>query len=131
MPLLLCRGAQSTMKAVHQTLCHMFDCIITTVKATEDDLKWIVPIVLTAEESQTRETMKGDLKLEYTVPDLPVTETITVKFSVSDVSEMWKTYVITQFLQSKLIGILLLKMVFLFSGSLKTRSRRMMLLPMN
>ncbi|XP_011299926.1 uncharacterized protein [Fopius arisanus] len=88
LPLLLCRGTKSAMKAVHMTLGSMFDCHVVALPATEDDLKWLVPIVL--QPSHTDDPpQKGEARLEYKVPGLPITDSISIKFEVADLTKMW------------------------------------------
>ncbi|XP_063995192.1 uncharacterized protein LOC135172768 [Diachasmimorpha longicaudata] len=88
LPLLLCRGTKSAMKAVHITLGNMFDCHVVALPATEDDLKWLVPVVLQPSHKDDP-PQKGEARLEYRVPGLPITDSITVKLEVADLTKMW------------------------------------------
>lgn len=86
LPLLLCRGTKSAMKAVHVTLGYMFDCHVVELAATEDDLKWLVPIVLQPIGSD--DAQKGLARLEYRIPGLPITDSITIKIESADLAKM-------------------------------------------
>ncbi|XP_015112782.1 uncharacterized protein LOC107038280 [Diachasma alloeum] len=88
LPLLLCRGTKSAMKAVHMTLANMFDCHVVALPATEDDLKWLVPVLLQPSHKDDP-PQKGEARLEYRVPGLPVTDSITIKFEVAELIKMW------------------------------------------
>ena len=91
-PLLLCRAAKSSMIAVHTTICHMFDCIVVALPATEDELTWLVPILLDPNMNEN-ETESGEIRLEYRVPGLTDSSNIIVKFDHSALSKLWKAYV--------------------------------------
>ncbi|XP_031827318.1 uncharacterized protein LOC116424713 isoform X2 [Nomia melanderi] len=84
LPLLLCRGTKSSMVTIHNLLSHMFDCMIIELPAQEDDLMWLIPIVIipTNVEEQSKHT--SEISMEYRIPDLPDTNAIVVKFQVLD-----------------------------------------------
>lgn len=69
------------------TLGNMFDCHVVALPAAEDDLKWLVPVVL--QQNSKDDPPKGLARLEYRVPGLPITDTITVRFDVADLTKMW------------------------------------------
>ncbi|KYN01567.1 PREDICTED: centromere protein L-like [Cyphomyrmex costatus] len=87
LPLLLCRGTSSCMNAVHTIIGRMFDCLIVTLPANEDDLRWLVPIIITA-TNKDESIVFGEVQMEYTVPGLPVTDVIKVKFHSSNLKEI-------------------------------------------
>lgn len=87
LPLLLCRGTRSCMNAVHTIIGRMFDCLIVTLPANEDDLRWLVPIIITI-NNKDEPIISGEVQMEYTVPELPLTDAIKVKFHSSDLKEI-------------------------------------------
>lgn len=91
LPLLLCRGTKSGMNAVHVVLGNMFDCQIVQLSATEEDLKWLVPIVLNPSGDDVVD--KGEVKFEYRVPGLPASDSITTKNNTKDLIKLWNAYV--------------------------------------
>ncbi|XP_076298404.1 uncharacterized protein LOC143217728 [Lasioglossum baleicum] len=82
LPLLLCRGTRSSMNAIHTLLSRMFDCVIIELSAQEDDLMWLIPIIITPTSNERHS--KGEIRMEYRIPGLPDTNAIVVKFQVSD-----------------------------------------------
>ncbi|KAL6266678.1 hypothetical protein P5V15_003742 [Pogonomyrmex californicus] len=88
LPLLLCRGTRSCMDAVHSIIGCMFDCVIMALPAKEYDLNWLVPIIIVANNEEDQPIVSGEVKMEYTVPELPVTDTITIKFPTSDLRKI-------------------------------------------
>ena len=96
LPLLLCRGTQSAMKAVHSIISQMFDCIIVTLPATDNDLKWLLPINLIPETNAEKKWKSQLVILEYVVPELPISDSILVKFKTADLQELWTTYVLSR-----------------------------------
>ena len=80
LPLLLCRGTVGAIRTVHNVLSHMFDCMIIALPVHEDDLIWLVPIIITPinKEKQTKST--DEIRMEYRIPELKNTDTITIKF---------------------------------------------------
>ncbi|XP_012527706.1 uncharacterized protein LOC105831827 [Monomorium pharaonis] len=88
LPLLLCRGTSSCMDAVHTIIGHMFDCLIVTLSANEDDLSWLLPIIIMATDKEDQPIVDGEVQIEYTVPELPVTDTIIIKFHTSDLRKI-------------------------------------------
>ncbi|XP_033211822.1 centromere protein L-like [Belonocnema kinseyi] len=89
LPLLLCRGTQNAMKTVHSIVSRMFDCTIVALPITDNDLKWLLPINLSPESNNSRKVKNELILLEYVVPRLPLTDTISVKFRVEDLKELW------------------------------------------
>ncbi|XP_043484134.1 centromere protein L-like [Leptopilina heterotoma] len=88
LPLLLCKGTQSTIGAVHSVLSRMFDCIVTPLPINEHDLKWLTAINLSALGSKGKS--KDDLMIfEYVVPRLSIADTINVKFTYRDLRKLW------------------------------------------
>ncbi|KAG7201701.1 hypothetical protein KM043_004429 [Ampulex compressa] len=87
LPLLLCRGTKSGREAVHNTLSRMFDCMVIALPAKEDDLMWLIPIVITQSSKEKEPKDKDEIHMEYIVPGLSVTDTITVKFRIKDLSK--------------------------------------------
>ncbi|KOX70729.1 hypothetical protein WN51_02153 [Melipona quadrifasciata] len=84
LPLLLCRGTVGAIRTVHNVLSHIFDCMIIALPVHEDDLIWLVPIIITPinKEKQTKRT--DEIRMEYRIPELKNTDTITIKFLVLD-----------------------------------------------
>lgn len=88
LPLLLCRGTRSCMKVVHSTLSRMFDCLIIKLPIEEDDLIWLLPIIIIPMSKEEYPSENEEVRLEYTVPGLPVTDTITITLYSSDLVEI-------------------------------------------
>ncbi|KAL0103480.1 hypothetical protein PUN28_017616 [Cardiocondyla obscurior] len=82
LPLLLCRGTQSCMNAAHDIIGRMFDCQIVALPANEHDLNWLIPIIIMATDKEEQPILSGEVRMEYVVPELPVSDTITVTFDV-------------------------------------------------
>lgn len=89
LPLLLCRGTKSAMNAVHTVVGHMFDCQIVAMSATEDELEWLVPMMLISADNEQREYDKNQIRLEYRIPGLIATDTISLDFEISTLSKLW------------------------------------------
>ena len=94
LPLLLCRGTQSAMKTVHSIVSRMFDCTIVALPITDNDLKWLLPINLCPETIKKKKVQDDLILLDYVVPGLPLTDTISVKFRVQDLKDLWTAYVL-------------------------------------
>ncbi|XP_015594461.1 centromere protein L isoform X2 [Cephus cinctus] len=91
LPLLLCRGTQSGTRAVHIIIGHMFDCMIVALDASQDDLLWLLPIILTPASDEEETSKSSEVSLEYRIPGLPLTDTINVKFLLSTLVTIWKS----------------------------------------
>lgn len=92
MPLLLCRGTHNSMDAVHNIIGCMFDCLVVALPANEDDLSWLIPIIIMATNKEEQPILSGEVQMEYIVSGLPVTDTITVKFHTSDLRKILSVY---------------------------------------
>ncbi|XP_011169215.1 uncharacterized protein LOC105202410 [Solenopsis invicta] len=88
LPLLLCRGTHSCMNAVHDIIGRMFDCLVVALPVNEDDLSWLLPIIIIASDKDDQPIVDGEVQMEYIVPELPVTDTITVKFHTLDLRKI-------------------------------------------
>ncbi|KAK2579356.1 hypothetical protein KPH14_008305 [Odynerus spinipes] len=84
LPLLLCRGIPTCMNAVHSTLSRMFDCLIIALRVKEDDLMWLLPIVMIPVNDEEYPKNTEEVRLEYVVPGVPKTDTIIVKLGSLD-----------------------------------------------
>ncbi|XP_068974998.1 uncharacterized protein [Bombus flavifrons] len=84
LPLLLCRGTPSAIRTVHNVLSRMFDCMIIALPAHEDDLIWLVPIIITPADKEEQTKHTDEICMEYKIPELENTDTITIKFLVLD-----------------------------------------------
>ncbi|KAG8038934.1 hypothetical protein G9C98_003241 [Cotesia typhae] len=87
LPLLLCRGNKTAIRAVNKTLNIMFDCTIIPLTATEEDLQWLVPGIL---HSSKDNSSKGQVKLEYKIPNTSITDSINVTCDVTALRDLWK-----------------------------------------
>ncbi|XP_029156542.1 centromere protein L-like [Nylanderia fulva] len=85
LPLLLCSGTNTCIAAVHDTISRMFDCLIIALSTKEYDLSWLVPIIIMTNKEEP--VVSGEVKMMYTV-QLPVTDTITVKFQSADLRKI-------------------------------------------
>ena len=97
LPLLLCRSTQGTMGIVHTILSRMFDCMIVTLSAHEDDLLWLIPIVIIPITKEEQPKSKDEIHMEYKIPELPDTDTITIKFKILDLIKILTVYVFISF----------------------------------
>lgn len=86
----MCHGTRSCINAVRSIISDMFDCLITELSVDEDDLKWFIPIIIM---TATRKEQSGEVKMQYIVPELPVTDTITVKFHTLTLKKILTAYV--------------------------------------
>ncbi|XP_029667448.1 centromere protein L-like [Formica exsecta] len=86
LPLLLCRGTSTCIDAVHATIIRMFDCLIIALPAKEHDLSWLIPIIIMTNKEEP--SVSGEVQMVYTVPELPVTDTVTVKFQTADLRKI-------------------------------------------
>lgn len=93
LPLLLCKGTKNTMKAVHITLGNMFDCTIVALSATEEDLKWLVPVVLQPSDEDEDIEQEGQARFEYKIPGEIMSNTIAAKYDISCLMDIWSAYV--------------------------------------
>ncbi|XP_011503073.1 PREDICTED: centromere protein L-like [Ceratosolen solmsi marchali] len=91
LPLLLCRGTANTMRAVHSILGHMFDCLFVALPTNEEDLKWLLPILIRATEEEYKADSETEAMLEYLVPYLPTSNSITVKFHIKKLIQLWRS----------------------------------------
>ncbi|RLU25333.1 hypothetical protein DMN91_001489 [Ooceraea biroi] len=96
LPLLLCRGTRSCMDAVHAIVGRMFDCLVVALPANGDDLSWLIPIIIMSTNREDQPAISGEIQMEYTVPELPVTDTIIVKFHTSDLRKILMAIVMDQ-----------------------------------
>jgi len=92
LPLLLCRGTRSCMDTVHFILGRMFDCLTIALPLNGDDLNWLVPIIIMSNK-EDQPIVSGEIKMEYIVPGLPITDIIIIKFQVSDLRKILMAYV--------------------------------------
>lgn len=93
LPLLLCCGTRSCIDAVHIVLSRMFDCSVIALPATEEDLKWLIPVIIMSTSRDKEFAVSGELQMEYVVSQLPVTNTIVVKFDILDLRNILSEYV--------------------------------------
>lgn len=80
------------MDAVHNIIGRMFDCLAVALPANEDDLNWLIPIMIMATDKDGQPILSGEVQMEYTVPELPVTDTIIVRFQISDLRKILSAY---------------------------------------
>lgn len=93
LPLLLCHGTKSTMKIVHKTLGHMFDCIIIALNALEEDLVWLIPIVVSPTNEEEHPKRTDTISMEYKLTTSLDTDIIIIHFKISDLIRIVKMYV--------------------------------------
>lgn len=75
----------------------MFDCMIVTLSAHEDDLLWLIPIVIIPTTKEDQPKSKDEIHMEYKIPELPDTDTITIKFKILDLIKILTVYVFISF----------------------------------
>ncbi|XP_015181207.1 PREDICTED: uncharacterized protein LOC107068893 isoform X2 [Polistes dominula] len=83
-PLLLCRGSRPCMNIVHSTFNRMFDCLIIKLPIEEDDLIWLLAIIIVPVNDNDNLNKNKDVTLEFKVPGLPINNTISVLFKILD-----------------------------------------------
>ncbi|XP_011875514.1 PREDICTED: centromere protein L-like [Vollenhovia emeryi] len=88
LPLLLCRGTRNCMDAVNAIISRMFDCSVVALSANEDDLSWLIPIIIMSTDKEEQSIISGEVQMQYTVPELPISDTITVKFHTEDLKKI-------------------------------------------
>ncbi|XP_025161452.1 uncharacterized protein LOC105183971 isoform X2 [Harpegnathos saltator] len=93
LPLLLCRGTRNCIDAVHIVISHMFDCLVMALPISEDDLNWLIPIIIVLVDKDEQPIVSGEVHMEYTVSELPVTDTIKVKFDISELRKILKNII--------------------------------------
>ena len=106
LPLLLCRGTPNTMKTVHATLSYMFDCSFLPLKTSSEDLAWLLPIILSSGEVKEKiNRSKGptEATLEFTLPNVPASSNISIKFLISNLIQLWKRYFFFKISQSSIL----------------------------
>ena len=74
-------------------LSRMFDCMIIALPAHEDDLIWLVPIIITPADKEEQTKHTDEIRMEYKIPELENTDTITIKFLVLDLIKILTVYV--------------------------------------
>lgn len=72
----------------------MFDCILVSLSATADDLSWLLPIIISPKIENDKTKINDEVSFEYTIPGLPLSENITIKFSLSNLIKLWGRYYI-------------------------------------
>lgn len=93
LPLLLCRGTKSCMRAVHDALGYMFDCMVIALPIQEDDLLWLVPIVIVPINGEEGPKVTDEIHMTYTIPYLSNTDTITFQFKLVELIKILTVYV--------------------------------------
>lgn len=73
--------------------------MVIALPAKEDDLMWLVPIIITPGSKKNRPQSTQEARLEYTIPELPATDTITIKFKVIDMVKVLEMYVHNMFIK--------------------------------
>jgi len=90
LPVLLCCGTVRTTKAVHFLLQKFFDCSISAIKLSQEDLAWLC--ALQADEKGTsKET--SQVEMVFTFPHLSVKNTIQFKIPLQSLKYLWERYV--------------------------------------
>ncbi|KAI4496763.1 hypothetical protein M0804_000573 [Polistes exclamans] len=84
LPLLICRGTRPCMNIVHSTFNRMFDCHIIELPIEQDDLIWLLAIIILPVNDDEISKKSEEVKLEFTVPGLPINNTISVEFKKLD-----------------------------------------------
>ena len=90
LPVLLCCGTVRTTRAVHFLLQKFFDCSISAVQLSQEDLAWLC--ALQADENGTsKET--SQVEMVFTFPQLSVKNTIQFKIPHKSLKYLWERYV--------------------------------------
>ena len=90
LPVLLCSGTVRTTRAVHFLLQKFFDCCISAVQLSQEDLAWIC--ALQADEKGTsKETTQ--VEMVFTFPQLSVKNTVQFKIPLKSLKYLWERYV--------------------------------------
>lgn len=90
LPVLLCCGTVRTTSAVHFLLQKFFDCSISAIQLSQEDLAWLC--ALQADETGTsKET--SQVEMVFTFPQLSVKNTIQFKIPLNSLKYLWERYV--------------------------------------
>ncbi|XP_012255181.1 centromere protein L-like isoform X1 [Athalia rosae] len=97
LPIVLTRGGQTVTQAIHVILCQMFDCVITAMPASQEDLMWLTAVILNSsnpsdlsvQRKKKQVTSADALTLEYRIPGLPTSDLILVQFPISCMIALW------------------------------------------
>lgn len=90
LPVLLCSGTVRTTKSVHFLLQKFFDCSISAIQLSQEDLAWLC--ALQADESgASKET--SQVEMVFTFPQLSVKNTIQFKIPLKSLKYLWERYV--------------------------------------
>ncbi|KAF7382948.1 hypothetical protein HZH66_013350 [Vespula vulgaris] len=124
LPLLLCRGTRTCMNVVHSTFNRMFDCLIIALPIEQDDLMWLLPIIIlpTSEENYPNST--EEVRLEYIVPGLSSTNTITAKFSTLDLINILKAIMENQNNETQIVINLTIEHIQRFRKCLQVQMKK-------
>ncbi|XP_047366982.1 centromere protein L-like [Vespa velutina] len=124
LPLLLCRGTRTCMNVVHSTFNRMFDCLIIALPIEQDDLMWLLPIIIlpTSEEKYPNDT--EEVRLEYLVPGLSTTNTITAKFSTLDLIKILNAIMESQNNETQIVMNLTIEHIQRFRECLQVQMKK-------
>jgi hypothetical protein len=92
LPVLLCSGTVRTTKAVHFMLQKLFDCSISAIRLSQEDLAWLC--ALQADETG-RSKEKIQVEMHFTFPQLSVKNRVQIKFPLKSLKYLWERYVCT------------------------------------
>ncbi|XP_048508408.1 uncharacterized protein LOC105685550 isoform X2 [Athalia rosae] len=81
----------------HQPAIKMFDCVITAMPASQEDLMWLTAVILNSsnpsdlsvQRKKKQVTSADALTLEYRIPGLPTSDLILVQFPISCMIALW------------------------------------------
>jgi len=87
---LLCSGTVRTTKAVHFLLQKFFDCSISAIQLSQEDLAWLC--ALQADEKGTRKETT-QVEMAFTFPQLSLRNTIHFNIPLKSLKYLWERYV--------------------------------------
>jgi hypothetical protein len=90
LPVLLCSGTVRTSRAVHFLLQKFFDCSISAIQLSQEDLAWLCAL-----QADEKDTGKGTSQVEmvFTFPQLSVRNTVQFKIPLKSLQYLWARYV--------------------------------------
>jgi hypothetical protein len=90
LPVLLCNGTVRTTRAVHFLLQKFFDCSISALQLSQEDLAWLCAIQADEKDTSKR---TSQVEMMFTFPQLAVRNTIQFKIPLKSLKYLWERYV--------------------------------------
>ena len=98
LPVLLCRGSVGTIENTHNLIQKFFDCSISPLTLSQEDLAWICAII--ADKSQ-------NIVMQFTFPQVSIRNRLDFKLPEKNISMLWQKYVLSYYLNKNKINVFL------------------------